>query len=186
MKIKATLAIGLLIAYFICESDTSVSQGQCDKARKGGIHEKCSMKCQRNGKCKEVIETEDCGCDGYASFSALTYNYKVYKKCIYFIKIKIKVTSIVNGFKSFVFHFFIITSRMEGWPLLLEERSERHQQEDRSTHAAECQSDAPDARIDAIQALLVLGKWRAGALAGANLFSPFYPNLKPNYNPVST
>ena len=47
----------------------------CKDARKGGVSEKCDMLCDYSGKCSETIKTENCGCDGQATFSNKITNY---------------------------------------------------------------------------------------------------------------
>ena len=72
-----TITIIVVVLHLIDFSTGAIANGPCKKAKKGGIHESCGMKCEWNGDCKEIVENESCSCDGKAVFTSATTNFKV-------------------------------------------------------------------------------------------------------------
>ena len=68
---------GFVVAAFISVTFASIARGPCKDAKKGGEYEKCSMDCDWDGSCSEMVSGETCDCKNSAVFTANTYYFKV-------------------------------------------------------------------------------------------------------------
>ena len=49
----------------------------CKDAKKGGVYERCDMKCDWDGTCLEKTWIETCNCENVATIESTKYNFKV-------------------------------------------------------------------------------------------------------------
>ena len=68
---------GFVVAAFVSVTFASIARGPCKDAKKGGVYEKCSMVCDWDGSCHELVNVETCNCGNHARFTTNTYEFKV-------------------------------------------------------------------------------------------------------------
>ena len=68
---------GFVVAAFVSVTFAAIARGPCKDAKKGGEYEKCSMDCDLDGSCSELVAVETCDCKNSAGFTTTTYNFKV-------------------------------------------------------------------------------------------------------------
>lgn len=76
MLFAETVAVLIVTTALIETSYGSIATGPCSAASKGGVFESCEMNCKANRHCSETINTETCGCDGFATYTSETDNYE--------------------------------------------------------------------------------------------------------------
>jgi len=67
---------GFVVAAFVSVTFAAIARGPCKDAKKGGEYEKCSMDCDLDGSCSELVAVETCDCKNSAVFTTTTYNFK--------------------------------------------------------------------------------------------------------------
>ena len=73
------ITISIITLHLSDFSNGAILSGPCKNAKTGGVYESCSMKCEWNGKCVEMVQNERCSCDGKAIFTSITKNFKVHE-----------------------------------------------------------------------------------------------------------
>ena len=68
---------GFVVVAFVSVTFASIARGPCKDAKKGAEYEKCSMDCNWDGSCYEIVNVETCDCKNSAVFTSSTYNFEV-------------------------------------------------------------------------------------------------------------